>query len=235
MTMDLIVQLARWFGSAVCHQWVSHSYTIGGMPLCLCARCTGMYLGALLTIGYLKWCSPRAAQLPRVPYLVAFLLFFSAWAGDGANSFLTELWGAPFLYQPQNLLRLVTGTLMGIALGSLLTMMLNSTLYRDPAPKPLFTHARDFFTLLLLAVLLVVVVNSQVDLLWYPLAALMLAAILIVNASVWTAFAAGFMRAATRPRDLLRPVAVGATIAVVLLSAIALARVLMGIALGAPI
>lgn len=205
------------------------------MPLCLCARCTGMYLGALLTIGYLKWRNPRAAQLPGVPYLVAFVFFFSAWAGDGANSFLTELRGAPFLYEPQNLLRLITGTLMGIALASLLTMMLNSTLYRDPAPKPLFNNARDFVALLMLAALLILVVNSQASILWYPLAIVMLAAILIVNASVWTAFAAGFMRVATRPRDLLRPLAVGATIAVVLLSAIAFGRVLLGIALGTPI
>jgi uncharacterized membrane protein len=34
-------------GYAVCHRIFSHSFIINGRPMPLCARCTGMYLGAL--------------------------------------------------------------------------------------------------------------------------------------------------------------------------------------------
>ncbi len=85
--MDWIISLAHWFGSAVCHQWPAHSYFIAGVELPLCARCTGMYLGALLTILYHTWRHPRAIGMPRPWVLVAMVLFFVMWGGDGVNSF----------------------------------------------------------------------------------------------------------------------------------------------------
>lgn len=233
--MDWLLNAANWFGSAVCHQWDSHSYFIAGVPLCLCARCTGMYLGGLLTLTYLAVRKPRAAQFPKMPYLVAMVVFFFLWAGDGVNSFASEILRHPFLYEPQNILRLITGALMGISLGSLLFIMLNSNLYRAPFTKPIFENAADFFILLALAAGLVLLVNSQMDWLLYPLTALMLLAIVALNASIWAALAASFFRAVSRPRELLPRFAVGVLIALLLLNALALGRVALGILLGAPI
>lgn len=233
--MDWLLNTANWFGSAVCHQWDSHSYLIAGTPLCLCARCTGMYLGGLLTMAFLAWRNPRAAQLPRLPYLIALALFFFLWAGDGVNSFASEMLGRPFLYEPQNSLRLITGTLMGITLGSFLYLMLNSNLYRDRYAPRVFEHARDFFMLCALALGLVLLVNSQMDWLLYPLSAFMLVAILVLNLSIWTAFAASFMRVVTRRDELLPRFAIGALVALLLLNAMALGRYALGVWLGAPI
>lgn len=233
--MDWLLSAANWFGSAVCHQWDSHSYFIAGTPLCLCARCSGMYLGGLLTLVYLAVRKPRAAQLPKTPYLVALIIFFFLWAGDGVNSFASELRGQPFLYEPQNLLRLLTGALMGVSLGSLLFVMLNSNLYREPLSKPLFENAADFLFLCALALGLVALINSQMEWLLYPLSALMLVAILGLNASIWTALAASFFRAATQPRDLLPRFAAGGLIALLLLNALALGRYALGVWLGAPL
>lgn len=219
----MLLELANWFGSAVCHQWDSHSYVIGGVPLCLCARCTGMYLAALLTLVLLRVREPRAAHVPRPAFLVAFLLFFVMWAGDGVNSFLSLFPAAPALYPPQNILRLTTGALMGIGLGSLLYLMLNSILYRGaPGATPLFGRARDFFALLGMAGLLVAVVESQWAPLLYPLTALLLAAVLGVNIALWTALAGSFVRG-------WKAVALGVGIALLLLDAIALGRGLLGI------
>lgn len=233
--MNWLLDAANWFGSAVCHQWDSHSYFIAGTPLCLCARCTGMYLGGLLTLTYLAIRKPRAAQLPRMPYLIAMLVFFLLWAGDGVNSFASTILQQPFLYEPQNLLRLITGTLMGITLGSLLYLMLNSNLYREYNARPIYENAFEFLLLLALAGGLVVVVNSQAAFLLYPLSALMLVAVIALNASVWTAFVASFGRAVTRREELFKRIALGLVFAFLLLDALALGRVLLGIALGAPI
>jgi hypothetical protein len=194
-----------------------------------------MYLGGLMTLTYLAIRKPRAAQLPRMPYLIVLLVFFLLWAGDGVNSFASEFLRAPFLYEPQNLLRLITGTLMGITLGSFLYLMLNSNLYRDPFPKPVYANAFDFLTLLALAAALVLIVNSQAAFLLYPLSALMLIAIVALNASVWTAFAASFMRAVTQPREVWRPLAVGAVVALLLINTLAVGRLLLGVVLGAPV
>lgn len=233
--MNWLLNAANWFGSAVCHQWDSHSYIIAGTPLCLCARCTGMYLGGLLTLTYLAMRKPRAAQLPKMPYLGAMMIFFFLWAGDGVNSFASAILQRPFLYEPQNLLRLITGALMGITLGSLLYLMLNSNLYREYNARPVYENVFEFLLLLVLAAGLVVVVNSQAAFLLYPLSALMLLAVIVLNASVWTAFVASFGRAVTRRGELLKRGALGLVLALLLLDALALGRVLLGIALGAPI
>ncbi len=233
--MDWLLNAANWFGSAVCHQWDSHSYFIAGVPLCLCARCTGMYLGGLLTLTYLAIRKPRAAQLPAMPYILAMILFFCLWAGDGVNSLASTVLQKPFLYEPQNLLRLITGALMGISLGSLLFMLLNGNLYREMNPRPNYENFADFGILLGLTAALVLVVNSQAAFLLYPLSALMLIAILVLNASIWTALASGFMRAASNRRELLPRFVIGLVAALLLLDALAIGRVLLGIALGAPI
>ncbi|MCG3141151.1 MAG: hypothetical protein HDKAJFGB_02366 [Anaerolineae bacterium] len=230
-----LLDAANWFGSAVCHQWDSHSYFIAGVPLCLCARCTGMYLGGLLTLLYLALRKPRAAQLPKLPYLVALLVFFFLWAGDGVNSFASVALGHPFLYEPQNSLRLITGALMGISLGSLLFVMLNGNLYRNPYSKPIYENAADFLILLALIAALVLLVNSQMAWLLYPLSALMLVAVIGLNASIWTALAASFFRAVTQPREALSRFAVGITLALLLLNGLALGRYALGVYLGVPL
>ena len=42
----------RALGYAVCHQLEERSFCVHGVCSPLCARCTGMYLGAMLSLGY---------------------------------------------------------------------------------------------------------------------------------------------------------------------------------------
>ena len=230
--MEWLLTTANWFGSALCHQWDSHSFIIDGVPLCLCARCTGMYLGAVLTLACLALRTREMVRMPRAPYLMAFLVFFVLWAGDGVNSYLTTVRGAPFLYQPQNLIRVVTGTLMGIVLGTLIFIILNSLLKPIPANRiisPLFTRAREFLILLALAAIVVVFILSQWDWLLYPLTALMLFAMLAVNTSMWLAITSSLSTNPTQPTVLRRNLLLAFGITFLLLNAIALARLYSGI------
>lgn len=175
----------------------------------------------------------RAIAETAVPRRAARLLFL--WAGDGVNSFASAALGHPFLYEPQNSLRLITGALMGISLGSLLFVMLNGNLYRNPYSKPIYENVADFLILLALIAALVLLVNSQMAWLLYPLSAFMLVAVIGLNASIWTALAASFFRAVTQPRELLPRFAVGITLALLLLNGLALGRYALGVYLGVPL
>ncbi len=106
---------------AVCHRIPARSFAFAGRPLPLCARCSGTYLGAVAGLIALTACGRRrAARLPAPAILAVFGVFLLAWAVDGFNSFLTLIPGLPYLYEPRNLLRLVTGTLEGLALAAVL-------------------------------------------------------------------------------------------------------------------
>jgi uncharacterized membrane protein len=104
---------------AVCHRIASHSFSIAGQQLPLCARCTGMYLGALLGILYHLRLGKRSGMPPLKISLVlgAFLLLFAV---DGINSYLHFFPGAPGLYPSQNWLRLASGTGVGLGIAAVL-------------------------------------------------------------------------------------------------------------------
>ncbi len=121
-------------GYAVCHRIGGHSFSIAGRQLPLCARCSGTYLAALAGLIVLTLRGKGlAGRFPARPYLWVLGLFMLAWAADGLNSFLALL-GLPHLYEPNNLLRLITGSLQGIAVAAVLLPALNITLWRAPRP-----------------------------------------------------------------------------------------------------
>ncbi len=128
-----ILRSLRYLGGGVCHQLPERSLQLWGTTLPLCARCSGSYLGAvigLLTIALRR--RVRASLLPPWPALGLFGAFFLAWAIDGLNSYLTFFPGVPHLYQPLNALRLLTGTLQGLALVLVIWPVVAFTLWRKP-------------------------------------------------------------------------------------------------------
>lgn len=197
------------------------------MPLPLCARCTGLYLGALLTLIFHAWRRPRAVGLPRPWMLFVLVLFFFAWAGDGLNSFLSMYPRLPHLYPPQNLLRLITGMLMGITLGSLVFVMFNSLVWRAPNPESIFATRREFFALLGLGGLLVFAIHGEFAPLLYPLNLAILTAILVLHTTLMSALVANLTHRALTWRQTMPGFALGALIALTYLSTIALLRVIL--------
>ncbi len=145
---------ARAVGYAVCHQWPEHSFTAAGQPFPLCARCTGTYFGAVLTLGYI-WVTGRgkAGDWPPTPVLVLLAVGFGAMILDGANSFVDVLsGGVSHLYAPTNALRFLSGGANGIVLVSLAYPLLNYVLWKDWARQPVLRNVGEL--LLLAAALL---------------------------------------------------------------------------------
>jgi uncharacterized membrane protein len=117
--------------SGVCHQLASHSLVYGGAPLPLCARCSGTFVGAMLTLVTL-WLlgEGRRSELPTWRRAVPLILLVLVWAVDGLNSLLYT-WGIWWLYTPTNTLRLITGTGTGLAVGAVLYPAAHYALWRD--------------------------------------------------------------------------------------------------------
>lgn len=156
---------------AVCHRIPERTFFFGGRQLPLCARCSGTFLGVLLTMLTLTLVGrSRASRLPPPRVLVVLVGFVLCWALDGLNSYLTLYPGAPHLYEPQNWLRLTTGMLNGLALGTVVLAVLNFSLWHAPRPQPAVRGLGELAGLVGLAALLTGLVLTRDERLLYPLA-----------------------------------------------------------------
>lgn len=175
-------------GYAVCHQISERSFFIGDRDTPLCARCSGMYLGALLGIFYTNRMGRRGG-LPSSKINIVLGLFFLAFALDGGNSYLHFFPNAPELYQPHNLLRLITGTGIGIGIAAFLTPVFHQSVWRQFNPEPALSSWQQFIPLLILAGILDGMIWSENLLLLYPLALLssigVLTVLTMVHTIVW--------------------------------------------------
>jgi len=164
---------ANMIGYAVCHRIESHSFTIAGRQLPLCARCSGTFIGALT--GFFGQAvvlrRRRTAEFPPPLIIVILVGLTLLWATDGFNSYMTLLNG-PHLYEPQNWLRLTTGALNGLTMSALVYPVFNFTLWRQPAPERAIRNLRDLGVLLLLEAGMVGLVLTRWSFLLYPLALL---------------------------------------------------------------
>ena len=175
-------------GYAICHRIASRSFAIGDRPLPLCARCTGMYLGALIGLAYQSRLGKRGG-LPSRKILAVLAFFLVAFGIDGVNSYLHFFPNAPSLYTPQNWLRLVTGTGMGIGMGAMLLPVFNQTVWQSWSGEKLLTSWRQLGEILLIAAVADLAVLSNNPLLLYPLALLSALTVMVllsmIYAMVW--------------------------------------------------
>ncbi len=173
---------------AVCHRIAARSFHIGDRQTPLCARCTGMYLGALLGILY-QLRSGKRAGMPPLKISIVLGVFLAAFAIDGGNSYLHFIPNAPSLYEPQNWLRLLTGTGIGLGIAAILVPVVHQTFWSTYDGRPALSGWRQFLPLVVAAAVLDLAVLSNNPLLLYPLAVLSGASIFliltIVYAVVW--------------------------------------------------
>lgn len=151
------LHILHYLGGGICHQLAERSLQCGGVALPLCARCTGTFLGALVGLVALVWRHPRSTRLPRLGILVLLGIFLITWAADGLNSYLWLFPAAPHLYEPSNTFRLVTGSLEGLALVTLIWPFVSATVWRFPLAEPVM-QARELACILLTIGLIVALV-----------------------------------------------------------------------------
>ncbi len=129
-------------GYAVCHRIDLRSFHLGLRQLPLCARCTGQYVGAVVGLLFQAVFARRRSGFPSRWVLVLLGLFGLAYAIDGLNSYLSAplllqlLPGLPRLYEPSNLLRLLTGSGVGLAIAVILYPAFIGSVYAQPDNRP---------------------------------------------------------------------------------------------------
>lgn len=173
-------------GYAVCHRIDLRSFHLGERQLPLCARCTGMYLGAMGALVFQLIVGRRRTGMPSKIVLIMLAVMVSAFVLDGGNSFLSLIPGVPILYQPANWLRLLTGTGMGIVISAALFPGFNQTVWKDADSRAALGSLKVFSLLIGLGLLLDLLVLSGNPLILYPLALVSAAGVLVLLTMVYS-------------------------------------------------
>lgn len=173
-------------GYAVCHRIDLRSFHIGETQLPLCARCSGMYLGAMVGLCYQWLIGKRRTGMPSWKIIVPVSIFVMLFAIDGLNSFISLLSSGAGLYQPSNTLRLLTGTGMGLAIAVALFPAFNATVWKYIDPRPAFLSFRSFGLMVLIAFSLDGLILLDNPVILYPLALISAAGVIILLGIIYS-------------------------------------------------
>lgn len=171
---------------AVCHRIDLRSFHLGARQLPLCARCTGMYLGAMFGLLYQFILAPRHGGMPPKRVMVVLAALLAAFGVDGLNSYFNLFPIGPTIYQPSNVLRLLSGTGMGIVISAALYPAFNQTVWRRWRPDPALPSLRNFAGLLVLGVLLDLLVLTGNPLILYPFALVSAGGVIVLLTMVYS-------------------------------------------------
>jgi hypothetical protein len=137
---------------------------------------------------------------------------------------------APFLYKPENYIRLFTGTGMGLVLALALFPAFNSTVWEDSIKEPGIRNLSAFAVLAILALGLDLLVLLENPLLLYPLALISAAGVVLLLTMVYTMVWLMVFKAEKRYnqwKDLLYPLIGGLTIAIIQIGSLDFIRYLI--------
>ena len=127
----------------------------------------GAFVGMIMVASLGRW---RAALLPPKWLVIVLFGFLAIWAFDGFNSYVYLILQRPLFYQPQNILRVSSGLLQGLALIFLFLPYFNRSFWAEPLQVPVIRGLKELALALLLGLVVVLAVNSRWPLLFYPLA-----------------------------------------------------------------
>ena len=180
---------------AVCHRIAERSFHIGNVPLPLCARCTGMYLGAVAGLVFQSIRGWKRSKSPHWGIIAVLLVFVAAFGIDGANSYLYLLKQVrpgilpqiPNIYIPNNTLRLLTGSGMGLVIAAMLFPAFNQSIWTDyDDTRSGLSGWKTFGLLLGIQIILDLLVLSQSPFVLYPVAFISVFGVVLLLTMVYT-------------------------------------------------
>jgi uncharacterized membrane protein len=218
-------------GYAVCHRIGERSFHIGSYQLPLCARCSGMYLGAVTGLVFQSLIGWKRLKIPHWSIIALLVVFVAAFGIDGSNSYLYLLKQVspgilpkiPNIYVPNNTLRLLTGSGMGMGIAVMLFPAFNQTVWADGEDKPAIPGWKTFSLLLGIQLIFDLLVLSESPIVLYPLAIISALGVwlllTIVYSMVWVMIM-GQDNQFAKLRQLWLPLLAGLTIAMIQTAAI---------------
>jgi len=181
-------------GYAVCHRISERSFHIGDYQLPLCARCSGMYLGAMLGLGFQAIISRRRSGMPPWRVIIPLALLVLAFGLDGSNSYLYlikqtypgALANIPTLYIPNNILRLLTGSGMGLVISAAMFPAFNQTIWKEQDFKPALVGLKDLLMLLVITLIIDFLVLTENVFVLVPLALISTTGVLVLLTMIYS-------------------------------------------------
>ena len=152
--MDLINSIAGFaglMGSLICHQLPSRTLYVDGLPLPVCARDTGIYLGILVSTVFILFLGRHSSDKPPgLPATIVMCIMMLPMLVDGAGSYLG-------VYETNNTVRLLTGALFGLPIPIFLVPAANFklTMRNENAVLKSFTELAGIIASVVLFCLLV--------------------------------------------------------------------------------
>jgi len=216
-------------GYAICHRISDRSFHAFGQQLPLCARCSGIYLGAATALGVFA-ASGRAksAFIPNIKVLGALILFVTVMGVDGLNSYFHLFPNFENgLYEPHNTLRTLTGMLFGITFISLLLPMFNAAMWRKMEKRAPIGNLKELAGVVLVAFLVTFSFLLEIPILLLTLGVISAFTVLLMLTMIFTVFVVTFLRrdsSYSRWGELWLPALGGLTAAIALVGAIDLVR-----------
>lgn len=206
----------RVVSAGVCAQRVGHSILFGGVQPPLEARMIGIYGGFMVAaLGFALFGRAKSVIMAPVPILAISLLFVAVMGFDGMNALFYDI-GLPHAYAPQNWLRLVTGTICGIGVATLLVPVVNFSLWRNGDLRPV-VDLRRWFGVLGLGALFIAIVMTGAGFLLYPVSILSVGGVIALVLAINLIFTLAITRregTAERLKELAGPLAIAVPLAI---------------------
>jgi uncharacterized membrane protein len=174
-------------GSTVCHQIPSHSFHQGETQFALCARCSGLYLGSIIGLGYF-FTQGKKRGLPSRGYLILLVMLFIVWSGDGLNSFISDFLNQPFLYETTNLTRLATGFGMGLVMAIALMTLFNVSIWKNGQMEALLHHPLQIAGYFAASLVMGLVILNSGKIFFTVLSYISISAVMIIVTMLYTVF-----------------------------------------------
>lgn len=225
-------------GYAICHRIDERSFHIGARQLPMCARDTGTFTSAGITLLILALTKPKRGGMPAKKIIFALGIFFLAWAFDGSNSYLYLIKqtyeGAfsqiPNIYIPNNTLRLLTGTGMGMGMGAVLYAAFNQTAWKNLDMRPVLDKWRDLGILVGIMLFVDLAILSESVIILYPIAFISVFGVLTLLSLIFSVVWMMIMRqenSFTSLKEMWTALTAGFTLALIMLIIIDILRLQM--------
>jgi uncharacterized membrane protein len=185
LTPSGILGKADAIGYAVCHRIDVRSFHIHNRAFPLCARCSGMFLGAILGLVY-QIVQGRKGKMPPLAVQILFGVLALIWALDGVNSFLMLIPGISSLYITQNWTRLVTGTGMGLAISAFLLPSFIQTMFKNWRDESGFENWKQLLGVFLAGAALDVLLLQEIPWILIPLALIGSAGVVVLLVMIYS-------------------------------------------------